>query len=146
MEFLIIGESFALGLVVGVASIFLITHTKNQKRVRDLEQEVATRLEECLQWEALFQEKVCIEVNKRFQADYSGELQTVFPEADPTTQKISKSFYEGVESYLQGFDRPSQESPSQKILGWIAAQQMDAIRRRYLQIAKDTFVDTKEQE
>jgi hypothetical protein len=145
MEFLIIGESFALGLAVGVASISLITYTKNQKRLRALEQELATRLEECLQWEALFEEKVYIEVNKRFQEDRGDELQTVFPEVDPIIQKVSKPFYEGMGAYIEGFDRPSQESPSQKILGWIAAQQMDAIRRRYLQIAKDTFVDVEPQ-
>jgi hypothetical protein len=44
--------------------------------------------------------------------------------------------------HLQGCDCPSQDSPRK--LGWLAAQEMDGIKKRYLQTAKDTFVDAKE--
>ena len=147
MEFSLItgvGQLLAGGFL-GAVSIHLITHATTKKRVSELEKEVEASLIECMQWEALFDTKVQSEVDKRFQEDRRGELKTGFPECDPLTQEVSKEFYGGMERYLQGYDRPSHESPSPRILGWAAAQQMDTVRKRYLQIAKDTFVDTKPQ-
>ena len=62
------------------------------------------------------------------------------------TQKLDRpvtaEFYKGMEWHLQGYDCPSQDSPRK--LGWLAAQEMDGIKKRYLQTAKNTFVDAKE--
>jgi hypothetical protein len=59
-------------------------------------------------------------------------------------RQVTAEFHKGMQWHLQGYDCPSQDSPRK--FGWLAAQEMDAIKKRYLQVAKDTFVDAKEQE
>jgi len=52
---------------------------------------------------------------------------------------VTKEFHQGMEWHAQGYDCPIIDSPRK--LGWLAAQEMDGIKKRYLQMAKDTFID-----
>ncbi len=52
-------------------------------------------------------------------------------------KRIVDDFYQGMQLFEQGCDCPSKCSP--KRLGWLAAQDMDAIKKRFLALAKEKF-------
>ncbi len=53
-------------------------------------------------------------------------------------RRVTKRFYAEINLYEQGCQQPSENSPEHS--GWLAAKEMDAIKKQYLADCKEFFV------
>jgi hypothetical protein len=52
--------------------------------------------------------------------------------------QVTKQFHQGMDYFNKGYSMPVEDSPLKD--GWMAAREMDQIKKRYLQQCKETFV------